>query len=174
MDKPSLKQYMQAIEQLYQDRTKEYKICAPAMVRELITSKLLSAQAGQTIIEGAVSGKQLFCDAQKYIFTTYLCEGQTLGLFSAKSALETYKDFVTTMYDMMERREICDAEDLLLMCCMECPFENLDLIAEKFYQWLATLPNEELVAARFSREEIFEGRQYFLRLWEKMRPVAQI
>ena len=166
---PSPFEYTQALKNLYAECMQECNINNYTGGKNLIVSKLLSSRMGQALIEYADSGKQLLCDAQEYILTTFLCdEIPSLGFLPRDGSLNAFKKFIKLIQEYVEHGKICAAEDLLFTCCTEYPFENWDLIAEKFYQQLEMMSDADLTAARFSREEISEGYQDFFQLWKTL------
>ena len=162
--RPSPFEYVQALKNLYIECMQKCNIINHIGSKDLVVYKLLNSQMGQTLIKNADSGKQLLCDAQEYILTTFLCETPSLGLLSGNGSLDAFKKFIESIQEYVGHGKICAAEDLLFTYCTEYPLENLDLIAEKFYQQLEAMSDDELIAARFPREEISEGYRDFFQL----------
>lgn len=173
VSRPSPFEYIQALKDLYTECIQECNMNNYIGGKDLVVSKLLSSQMGQALIKDADSGKQLLCDAQEYILNTFLCETLSLGIVSGKGSLNAFKELIESIQRYVEHGKICAAEDLLFAYCTERPFENLDLIAEDFYQRLEEMSDDDLIAAQFSREEISEGYRDFFRLWNK-RPTQTV
>lgn len=169
VSRPSPFEYAQALKNLCAECMQECNINNYTGGKDLVVAKILSSQIGQALIKDAHSGKQLLCDAQEYILTTFLCETPSLGLLSGNGPLNLFQKFIKSLQKFVEDGEICAAEDLLFTYCAEHPFKNLDLIAVAFYQQLEAMSDDELIAAQFPREEISEGYRDFFQLWKSLR-----
>jgi len=61
------------------------------------------------------------------------------------------------LQEMIAAGKLDEAENLLFLCVKNCPLAENYIIGLDFYEALTLLPEEELSASGWSREEIKEG-----------------